>query len=53
MVLDLDALTADVSFGPPSLNPWRTFDLKTPAGSSLYEAKIETRKAPSGFWKRV
>lgn len=52
MVLDLDALTADVSFGPPSLNPWRTFDLATPAGSSTYEARIETRKAPSGFWKR-
>lgn len=53
MVLDLDALTADVSFGPPNLNPWHTFDLRTPAGSALYEARIKTEKAPSGFWKRV
>jgi len=53
MVLDLDTLTADVAFGPPSLNPWHTFDLTTPAGSTLYEARIETRKAPAGFWKRA
>jgi hypothetical protein len=52
MVLDLDALTADVSFGPPSLNPWRTFDLGTDAGSTIYTARIETRSAPAGFWKR-
>jgi hypothetical protein len=53
LILDLDARTADVSFGPPSLNPWRTFDLNTPAGSTLYAARIETKSAPPGFWERV
>ncbi|MDD5263729.1 MAG: C45 family autoproteolytic acyltransferase/hydrolase [Candidatus Bipolaricaulis sp.] len=52
LVLDLDALTADVSFGPPSLNSWHAFDLNTPAGSTLYTATIETKPAPPGFWKR-
>ncbi len=52
-ILDLDALTADVAFGPPSLNAWRTFDLNTPPGSTLYTARIETKSAPAGFWERV
>ncbi|MGD9676495.1 MAG: C45 family autoproteolytic acyltransferase/hydrolase [Candidatus Bipolaricaulia bacterium] len=50
MVLDLDTLTADVSFGPPSLNPWHRFDLSSPKGSTLYNARILVEPAPEGLW---
>jgi len=53
MILDLDTLTADVCFGPQSLNPWNTFGLDSPSGSTLYEAEISNLPAPPGFWKRV
>jgi len=49
-VLDLDALTADVCFGPASRNPWHTITIDQPVGTTIHEATIENIPAPKGFW---
>lgn len=53
MVLDLDALTADVCFGPADRNPWYTIGLDQPVGTTIYEVTIENVPAPRGFWARA
>ena len=50
MVLDLDALTADVCFGPASRNPWHTIAMDQPVGTTVHEVTIENVPAPKGFW---
>jgi len=50
MVLDLDALTADVCFGPASRNPWHTITMDQPIGTTIHEVTIENVPAPKGFW---
>jgi len=53
MVLDLDALTADVCFGPADRNPWHTIRMDQPVGTTIHEVTIEDVPAPRGFWARA
>jgi len=50
MVIDIDALTIDASFGPPLADSWHTFDLNQQVGSTFYDVLIEDVPAPKGFW---
>ncbi len=52
MVLDLDARSIDICFGPADRNPWQTFDLETPVGSTFYDIEIENVPAPREFWAK-
>ena len=50
-VFDLTAGTVEVCFGPPTHNPWRTFDLDVPVGITRYSARLPDQSADPRFWQ--
>jgi hypothetical protein len=51
MIFDATAGEAEVAFGSPALNPWRTFGLHDPVGVTRYAARFpdEVRTDPDFF----
>lgn len=52
-IFDVTAGTVEVCFGPPSHNPWFTFDLQTPAGLTEYPAVLPDTPVDDRFWQKL
>lgn len=54
-IFDVTGRTVDVCFGAPSSeqNPWRTFGLQDPPGSTQYKAYCPGEATPPDFWECV
>ena len=55
MIFDVTDIAVDVCFGAPSSprNPWRSFGLQGPIGSTEYLAHLPDQPTPPGFWERL
>jgi predicted choloylglycine hydrolase len=53
IIYDLTEGKAEISLGPPQVNPWRTFGLDDPIGKSIYTAKFPDVTADPAIWRKL
>jgi predicted choloylglycine hydrolase len=53
IIFDATAVTAEVCFGSPHVNPWYQFDLRHPGASGPYTATLPLEHAEPEFWERT
>ena len=53
LIFDVTDGTVGICFGPPSVNPWHTFDFKTATAPGQYQITFPLEQATPDFWPQV
>jgi hypothetical protein len=53
MLFDATALTVEVCFGSPQVNPWHPFNLRHPGASDAYTVMLPLERTTPEFWERI